>query len=127
MSGMVRNKDIVTVVLPERVDSVTALDVQKSMLEALRPGARVIVDGSAVAYMSAAGVRALATTLRGANDRQARVVFCSFNGAAADCLLVAGFTQLLDVAPSYAEAMARLGVKTVGNPAESLHAHGATG
>ncbi|MBS0519673.1 MAG: STAS domain-containing protein [Proteobacteria bacterium] len=120
-------KDIVTIMLPERVDSVTALKVQKSMLDALKPGAQVIVDGSAVSYMSAAGVRALATALRSAGHQRARVVFCSFSGAAEDCLLVAGFAQLLDVVPSHADAEAKLGAKPVGNHEERLHARGAAG
>jgi anti-sigma B factor antagonist len=119
--------DIVTVVLPDRIDSVTAQEVERSMLGALVPGARVVVDGSAVTYMSAAGVRALATALRQAEERQARVVFCRFTGAAEDCLVVAGFSQLLDVVGSPEEAIARLRSKSVGNAAERLHPHGAAG
>ncbi|WP_170921048.1 STAS domain-containing protein [Enhydrobacter aerosaccus] len=120
-------KDITTIRLPGRVDSVTALEVQKSMLDALNPGARLVVDGSAVTYMSAAGVRALATALRSAEDRQAHVVFCSFSGAAEDCLLVSGFWQLLDIADSPEEAAARLNAKTGRIPAERLHRRGTTG
>ena len=119
--------DIVTIVLPDRIDSVTAHDVEKSMLDAIAPGARVVVDGSAVAYMSAAGVRALATVLRRAEEREARVVFCRFTGAAEDCLVVAGFSQLLDVVGSPEDAVAKLRAKSVGNVAERLHPHGATG
>ena len=38
------------------------------MVDALRPGAGVIVDGSAVTYMSAAGVRVLAIVLHRAEE-----------------------------------------------------------
>jgi len=96
------------VLLPERVDSSTSTDVEKLMMDALRPGARVIVDGSAVVYMSAAGVRALATALHRAPEKQARLAFCRFSNAAADCLLVSGFTDLLDVADTVEEASNRL-------------------
>jgi anti-sigma B factor antagonist len=119
--------DIVTIVLPDRIDSATAQDVEKSMLDAIAPGDRVVVDGSAVAYMSAAGVRALATVLRRAEERQARVVFCRFAGAAEDCLIVAGFSQLLDVVGSPEDAVAKLRSKSGGNAAERLHPYGATG
>ena len=44
---------ITTVMLPERVDSATSASVEAMMIDALRPGARVVVDGSAVTYMSA--------------------------------------------------------------------------
>lgn len=129
MNGPVNRatSDIVTVMLPEHIDSVTAQGVEKAMLESLAPGARVIVDGSAVTYMSAAGVRALATALRRAEERQARVVFCRFHGPAEDCLVVGGFAQLLDVVASPEEATAKLHSKPVGNTADRLHPHGSTG
>jgi hypothetical protein len=74
----------------------------------MRPGAKLIVDGSDVIYMSAAGVRALAGVLHGAEALNARVVFCRFTGPASDCLEVSGFAQLLDVADSVEEASAGL-------------------
>jgi anti-sigma B factor antagonist len=127
MNAMDDKKDMVTVMLPDRVDSTTALEVEKSMVEALQPGAKVIVDGSKVIYMSAAGVRALATALRRAEEEQAHVVFCRFSGPAEDCLVVGGFAQLLDVVGTREEAAARLRPKLAGNAADRLHVRGATG
>ncbi|HTB40138.1 MAG TPA: STAS domain-containing protein [Reyranella sp.] len=120
-------EDIATVMLPERVDSATSASVEALMFAALRPGARVIVDGSAVTYMSAAGVRVLATTIHRAEEQETHIVLCSFSGPAADCLLVSGFSQLFDVADSVDEAMKRLRPNLVGNPAERLHRRGAAG
>jgi anti-sigma B factor antagonist len=118
---------IATIMLPERVDSATSASVEALMVGALRPGAGVIVDGSAVTYMSAAGVRALAVVLHKAAELSARIVFCSFSGPAADCLLVSGFSQLFDVADSMEEALSRLGPKLAGSLEDRLHRHGATG
>ncbi len=97
------------------------------MLAALHPGARVIVDGSAVTYMSAAGVRVLASTLHRAEELDTRLVFCRFAGAAADCLLVSGFTQLFDVAGSVAEATERLRPNHAGVREDRLHPRGSAG
>src|SRR5688500_1986310 len=108
MIGRESRQDITIIKLPERMDSVTASSAEQALRSAVRAGANVIVDGSAVTYMSAAGVRALVGVLHGAEARQARVVFCSFAGPAADCLEVSGFTQLLDVASSVDEATSRL-------------------
>ena len=118
---------IATIMLPERVDSATSASVEALMVGALRPKARVIVDGSAVTYMSAAGVRALAIVLHRAAELSARIVFCSFSGPAADCLLVSGFSQLFDVADSTEQALLRLRPKPSGGPADRLHPQGATG
>jgi len=119
--------DISTVRLPDRVDSETSAAVEASLVAALRPGARVIVDGSPVMYMSAAGVRVLAIALHRAAEVEARIVFSSFGGAAADCLLVSGFAQLFDVAESVAEAEQRLRDRPPVEPVRRLHGRGGAG
>ncbi len=106
---------------------VTAASVETLLLAEVRPNARIIVDGSDVTYMSAAGVRTLATVLHRAAEVGARVVLCRFSGPAADCLLVSGFSELFDVAENTADAANRLNRGSVGGPAERLHRRGATG
>src|SRR4029077_4658555 len=112
---------------PEYTDSTSSLRVQESMLAALQPGGRMIVDGSGVTYMSAAGGRALATVLHRAELQGTQVVLCSFSGAAADCLLVSGFSRLLDIADSVGEAKARLRPGLAGSPVNRLHPRGSAG
>src|SRR4029079_15316218 len=119
--------EIATILLPEQLDSATSAAVQRSIEAALAPRGKLIVDGSAVVYMSAAGVRALASALHAAEAAEAHVVFCSFSGAAADCLEVSGFAQLLDVAGSVADARARLGARTVERCAERWRGRGIAG
>jgi anti-sigma B factor antagonist len=126
MIGREARDDITIIKLPERMDSVTASSAEQALRSAVRPNAKVIVDGSAVTYMSAAGVRALAGVLHGAEALQARVVFCSFGGAAADCLEVSGFSQLLDVANSIEQATSRLNAIPEASSSR-LHRRGATG
>jgi anti-sigma B factor antagonist len=121
------SNDIATIMLPERMDSVTASSVERTLQAALTRGAKIIVDGSAVTYMSAAGVRALAGVLHGAEALGAHVVFCRFNGPAADCLDVSGFSQLLDIAENIEDATARLKPRLAGSSGERLHPRGAAG
>jgi anti-anti-sigma factor len=99
---------IVTIALPERLDSATSIAAGGDVMAKLLPGGSIIIDGAAVTYMSAAGVRILANAFRRATELGARVVLCHFTGAAADCLLVSGFSQLFDTAASVEEATARL-------------------
>lgn len=115
---------ITTVKLPECVDSTTVGDVEQMLLDAVRPGTGLIVDGGEVTYMGAAGVRTLATVLHRAEEARVRVVFCRFTGPAADCLLVSGFSRLLDVAETLDEAVTRL---KLGAAAGCLHPRGAAG
>ena len=123
----VASNDITTIMLPERMDSVTAASVEQTLQVALTGGAKIIVDGSAVTYMSAAGVRALAGVLHGAEALGAHVVFCRFSGPAADCLDVSGFSQLLDVAENIEDARARLEPRLAGSTGDRLHRRGAAG
>ncbi len=127
MSSMSTKQPISTVMLPAKIDSVTATTVEETLLAALRPGARLIVDASEVAYMSAAGVRTFASVLHQAANVQARIVFCRFAGAAWDCLLVSGFSELLDIVGTAEEAAARLEKEPRLFAGESLHPRGAAG
>ncbi len=127
MSRMSKTQPISTVMLPAKVDSVTATAVEAMLLAALRPGARIVVDGSQVAYMSAAGVRTFASVLHRAASVEARIVFCRFAGAAWDCLLVSGFSELLEIAGTAEEAASRLEREPRLSTGESLHPRGGAG
>jgi len=119
--------DIPTIQLPERVDSATSGSVGALVFAAIHPGARLIVDGSAVTWMSAAGVRVLAMAIHRAQEQGTRIVLCSFSGPAADCLLVSGFSQLFDVAESVEEAKRRLAIHPTPAAGERLHLRRAAG
>lgn len=112
--------------LPERMDSATASVVLRELEAVLQPGMQLIVDGSAVTYMSAAGVRTLATVLHEAQEQEAQVVFCRFAGSAADCLEVSGFSLLLDVADSIEGARDQLR-SAPATPSKRLHRRGSAG
>lgn len=117
----------ITVALPERIDSSTVTAIEQQIMDMLRPGLRLIVDGGRVGYMSAAGVRMLATLLHGAQARRAKLAFCRFNGAAAECLLVSGFSRLLEVAGSVEEAGRQLTTAGSGIRVEDLRQRHTTG
>jgi anti-anti-sigma factor len=113
--------DVVTVTLPERLDSETSAEVEATVMAVLREGVSVVVDGANVVYMSAAGVRVLVDAYRKAVQRGARLVLCRFTGGAADCLPVSGFGALLPVAASVDEAMRKLGIEPRSRSGDRLH------
>jgi anti-sigma B factor antagonist len=119
--------DFTTILLPERVDSATSSSVGARIFAAIRPGGRVVIDGSAVTWMSAAGVRLLATAIHRAQEQETRIVLCSFSGPAADCLLVSGFSQLFDVAPTVEEAKRRMANHPKPLAGDRLHLRRAAG
>jgi anti-anti-sigma factor len=126
-NAMDMSRDIEIVNLPDCVDSTTAEAIEQSILARIAPGSRLIVDAADVTYMGAAGVRALAGILHHAETVGARLVFCRFSGPAADCLVVSGFSKLLDVAESLEEASLQLQSGLLADRAERLHARGTAG
>ena len=74
MKSKSSRQPISTVMLPAKIDSVTVSAVEEMLVAALGPGARVIVDGSQVTYMSAAGVRTFASVLHKAAKVQGRMM-----------------------------------------------------
>ncbi|MFM8532804.1 MAG: STAS domain-containing protein [Acidimicrobiia bacterium] len=110
-----------TIGLPERFDSVSAAIFERNVTDHMVPGARIVVDGQAVTYMSAAGVRTLASVLHRAAEREVRLVFCRFSAAAVDCLVVSGFSDLFEIAESAEEALKRLDDSTESGGDERLH------
>lgn len=110
-----------TVELPERFDSVSAAIFERTVTDHMVPGTRIIVDGQTVTYMSAAGVRTLASVLHRAAQREVRLVFCRFSAAAVDCLVVSGFSDLFEVVDSAEEALNRLDERAGSGNDERLH------
>lgn len=113
--------DVVTVALPERLDSATSAEVEATVMAVLREGVAVVVDGANVVYMSAAGVRVLVDAFRKANQQGARLVLCRFTGAAADCLAVSGFGALLPVTATVDDAKRKLASDPRARPLDRLH------
>lgn len=110
-----------TIALPERFDSVSAAIFERDVTNQMTPGARIIFDGQAVTYMSAAGVRTLASVLHRAAEREVRLIFCRFSAAAVDCLVVSGFSDLFEIAESAEEASDRLNRPIESGSDERLH------
>ena len=118
--------DIVVVPMPERLDSTTSAEVEAAVIAALRKGVGVVVDGSRVEYMSAAGVRVLVDAFRKANEQGGRLVLCRFTGVAEDCLAVSGFGSLLPSAGSVEEARRKWQSEAATRHAKRLrHGHNA--
>ena len=114
--------NIGTVMLPQQVDSEFGL---RRGIDRRRPASRRRRDrrrqrSDLHERRRRACVRA---ALHRAEELGARIAFCRFTGAAADCLLVSGFTQLFEVVDSVEEAAARLRLKPAGAAEERLHPH----
>jgi len=96
--------EVVELRLPERLDSRSAPEFERSALALVVAGAKLLVRADDVVYMSAAGIRTLVRLSRGAIARGASMAMTGFGKAASDCLDASGFAGVLPIFESLDEA-----------------------
>jgi anti-anti-sigma factor len=104
----VRVIDEVTVVmLPARVDTTSARDVETGFDELLDAGARkVVADFGDSEYVSSAGLRVFLTVLKYLEKNDGRIVLCGLQPFVADVFEISGFSELFTIAGTCEEALA---------------------
>ena len=104
-----RESGVVIVSPVGRVDSTTSsqLDQYLSTLGATGDG-RVVVDFSAVEYISSAGLRVMLALAKRAKDQKGRVALASMSDSVRQVFELAGFMPLFTVTNSRDDAIQRL-------------------
>ena len=69
---------------------------------------RLVVDFAGVDFVSSAGLRAVLVVLKRVKAANGRLAFCSVQAPVREVLDIAGFTAMLDLHPTQAEAVAAL-------------------
>ncbi len=92
-----------------RVDSSTAGDLERRLLERLAEGERrVVIDLADVQYISSAGLRVLLLTLNKLRSAGGRLVLCSMGQSVREVFELAGFTTIFTIEASRGLAQARI-------------------
>ena len=94
-----------------RIDPTTVAEFEAGV-QALLPEVdhRLVVDLTAVVFMSSLGLRALMTTLVNVRAKQGALVICGLNDDLTTLFRVAGFLGLFDITATEADALAKLAV-----------------
>jgi anti-anti-sigma factor len=103
----------VTCVKPEgRLDFDAAPGFQQALERLLtRPGpapARVVIDGSALEYISSAGLRAVLLGAKAAQRSGGAFALCALQPAVREVFELSGFSQIMPIHPDLETALARL-------------------
>lgn len=92
-----------------RVDGATAPQFETALLGLFAEGSeRVLLDLSALDYVSSAGLRVILMAAKKARARQGRLVLCALQPQVDEVFQMSGFARILDIAPSADEGQARL-------------------
>jgi len=93
-----RDGDTIQLTVEGRVDTTTAPDLQKSILDAFQKGKHVIIDFSAVEYVSSAGLRALLLGQKTATSKGGSLKILNVCDAVKQVFDMSGFSKILTIA-----------------------------
>ena len=92
-----------------RVDSANARDFEKSLTPLLQDSMRdIILEMSALDYISSAGLRVILLVAKRARAEKARMMLCGLSPNVKEVFEISGFLKILDAADDLAAARGRL-------------------
>lgn len=108
-SDIVALDGVQQVALRGRLDSVTSASLEKSLQSLFETnGSRILLDFSALNYVSSAGLRVVLMAAKRAKQAQGRLVLCGLLPHVREVFEISGFLKILDVVDDRAAALAHL-------------------
>jgi anti-sigma B factor antagonist len=103
-----KKRDTATVLaVAGRIDTATAPALEQAInLEIERQHRKILLDFSAVSYISSGGLRVLLATAKKLKNPGDRFALCSLSPEVMKILKLAGFTSIFSISPSEGEALA---------------------
>ncbi|AIE73644.1 MULTISPECIES: anti-sigma factor antagonist [unclassified Synechocystis] len=98
-----QQEDITVVTLSGEVDANTAPKIHEVILPLAEPGAKILLDMTAVPYMSSAGLRLLLYLYRQTKGNSAQLVLVGLSEELLDTMAVTGFLDFFSICPTLAE------------------------
>ena len=102
-------QDVTVVVLEGKLDSQTSPEAQQVLDAILAGGARkIVIDFSALDYISSAGLRVLLGTVKRLSGAKGALRLFGLNDSVREVFQISGFSKILAVFATEAEALAGL-------------------
>jgi anti-anti-sigma factor len=100
----------ICILCPEgRIDGASGPTLDGEIAKSIASGAdRLLLDMTAVEYISSAGLRVVLHAARQIKSLGGRLVLCSLNDQTKDVFEISGFSRFLDIFHSRDEAVSRL-------------------
>ncbi len=106
--GERRDGDILILSPAGRIDNDTSAAFQSRLLAVLAPGAAVLVDFSAVEYISSAGLRALMMGSKQSKAAKGRLAVAALGSVVKEIFEISRFSMVVQVFDTTADALAAL-------------------
>jgi anti-anti-sigma factor len=87
-----------TVARPEgRLDGMNSAGFQDALLAIVERGGNVVVDGSALTYVSIAGLRTILVAAKAAQAKGFKLALCALNPGVREIFAVSGFEKIIPI------------------------------
>lgn len=101
-----KNQDSLVVTLDGRIDANSAKELEQQCLAWIDGGEKkLILDFSAVNFISSAGLRVILLIAKKLEPVQGKVKLCGLNVTLKDVFEISGFSKLFEIVPTVAEAL----------------------
>jgi stage II sporulation protein AA (anti-sigma F factor antagonist) len=97
--------DGVVVRVHGRIDSVTAPSLEAQLLPLIAENKKLILDLSAVEFVSSAGLRVFLVLAKAGNRNQCKFIVCGASESIGDVIEMSGFGAILTIVPTVATAL----------------------
>ncbi len=105
-----RNNGILVAAPAGRIDGFNAQDFHQTLSNAIGgDDTAVVVDMSALNYISSAGLRAVLMIAKALWQRKAKFMLCSLSGSIGEVFKMSGFDKIIEIHGSKEDALATLG------------------
>ena len=98
--------EVTIIALAGRLDSSTSPQFEQYILPRIADKMRLIVDFSALDYISSAGLRVLLLAAKKVKQAGGRLALCALKEHIREVFEISGFLAILDVRPTQADALA---------------------
>ena len=108
---MIRTDDnIVILTPPERLDTTSSPDMEQKILAEIERGAsRIVIDLAGTTFVSSAGLRVILKVAKLLHQKGGKLGLCGLSDQINEVFEVSGFTTLVNVYPSFADAAEAVG------------------
>jgi len=104
-----KSNDVLVVGIGGRLDTITAPEFEKNIMELISPeNKKIVLDCAKLSYISSSGLRVILMTLKKVKANGGNLVICSLQESIKEVFNICGFTSLLTIMPDCASALGKI-------------------
>jgi len=104
-----KSNDVLVVGIGGRLDTITAPEFEKSIMELISPeNKKIVLDCANLSYISSSGLRVILMTLKKVKANGGNLIICSLQESIKEVFNICGFTSLLTITPDCASALGKI-------------------